>query len=147
MIRGDDGVEYGPVELEELREWVQENRAGIGTEVRRDEPGARWLPWQNFPELVALLAEVSATTPVPGQPGMALAPLGRRMLAFALDLILSYILFVPIMVVLGFAFLPDWLIQSAVAASRVPYVPPEMSLEAETLIQSSYDFIVMLYFC
>ena len=61
FVRGEDGVEYGPVDLAELREWVAENRAGIGTEVKRDEPGSIWEPWQNFPELVALLAEVNVT--------------------------------------------------------------------------------------
>ena len=87
-IRGEDGQEYGPVDLDELRDWVQENRAGLGTEVRLDEPGAPWNPWQNYPELVALLAEVHVTSPVPGQPGLVIARLGRRMAAFALDLVL-----------------------------------------------------------
>src|ERR1035441_8580028 len=91
-IRGDDGQEYGPVDLNGLRDWVQENRAGLGTEVRLDEPDAPWHPWQNYPELVALLAEVHVTSPVPGQPGMVIASVGRRVIAFALDLILISIL-------------------------------------------------------
>src|SRR5271156_1050378 len=91
VIRGDDGQEYGPVDLQELREWVQENRAGLGTEVRRDEPNASWHPWQNFPELIALLAEVHVTSPVPGQPALVIAPLWRRLAAFVLDFILAVI--------------------------------------------------------
>ena len=58
IVRGDDGEEYGPVDLAELREWVRENRAGLGTVVRPDRPDASWQPWQNYPELVALLAAV-----------------------------------------------------------------------------------------
>lgn len=146
LIRGDDGEEYGPVDLAELRDWVAENRAGLGTEVKRDEPGARWQPWQNFPELVALLAEVNATAGAPELVGLALASIWRRVFAFALDLVLSYILVLPIMVVLAFAFLPDWLVHSAVAASHIPYVAPEMSRGAELLIQSTYDLFMVLYF-
>jgi uncharacterized RDD family membrane protein YckC len=146
LVRGDDGVEYGPVDLAELREWVLENRAGLGTEVKRDEPNSPWQQWQDFPELVALLAEVSVTSAPPEQLGVALAPFGRRILAFALDLVLSYIFFIPLMIMLAFAFLPDWLVQSAVAAARTPYVSPEMTWGAETLIQAAYDILIVLYF-
>jgi uncharacterized RDD family membrane protein YckC len=99
LIRGDDGQEYGPVDLEELRDWVLENRAGLGTEVRLDETAAAWQPWQSYPELVALLAEVNVSCPVPGRPSLAIAPIGRRMAAFALDLILSGILAYPLLYV------------------------------------------------
>ena len=64
-IRGDDDKEYGPVNLEELREWVRENRAGLGTFVRTDQPDAPWQHWQQYPELVALLAEVQAAAKTP----------------------------------------------------------------------------------
>ena len=82
FVRGEDGVEYGPVDLAELREWVAENRAGIGTEVKRPEPGSVWEPWQNFPELVALLAEVNVTSGVPGEPGIAVAPIAQNRCEF-----------------------------------------------------------------
>ena len=91
-VRGDDGHEYGPVDLEELREWVRENRAGLGTVVRSDEPGAPWQPWQHYPELVALLAEVQVTSPVPGQPGLVIAPVWRRLVAWMMDIMLLSIL-------------------------------------------------------
>lgn len=100
-IRGDDGVEYGPADLVELREWVKENRAGLGTEVRRDDVNGSWDTWQSYPELVALLAEVHVTSPVPGVPGLALAPFGRRVLAFGLDFILAAILATPLIFVLA----------------------------------------------
>jgi uncharacterized RDD family membrane protein YckC len=108
LVRGDDSLEYGPVGLDELREWVRENRAGLGTEVRRDEMGASWQPWQSYPELVALLAEVRVTGPAVNLPGeLVAAPLGRRMLACVLDLILSYILASPIICAVLIANVPD----------------------------------------
>jgi uncharacterized RDD family membrane protein YckC len=151
IIRGEDGEEYGPVGLGELRGWVAENRAGIGTEVKRDDPGATWQPWQNFPELVALLAEVNATGTETEVGGLALAPIWRRALALVLDLILSYILLLPVMTALAFAFLPDWLHQTYVAASaavdnQTPYTPPEMSVGAQRFIQITYYFSLILYF-
>ena len=108
MIRGDDGLEYGPVELDELREWVRENRAGLGTDARLDEPGAPWHPWQNYPELVALLAEAQATSLVPDQSGLAIAPVGRRIAAFALDLLLIVILYMPIVIPVLLICMPDF---------------------------------------
>jgi uncharacterized RDD family membrane protein YckC len=108
LIRGEDGQEYGPVDLDELRDWVQENRAGLGTEVCRDEPGATWQPWQNHPELVALLAEVNGTSPGPSEPGMVMAPMGKRILACVMDLILSSILTSPIFYVFLTLKAPDW---------------------------------------
>src|SRR5271154_1379240 len=88
LIRGDDGQEYGPADLTELRDWVHENRVGLGTDVRIDEPGTIWHPWHEFPELVALLAEAQGTGPIPGQPGMVIAPIRRRIVAWIVDLML-----------------------------------------------------------
>jgi uncharacterized RDD family membrane protein YckC len=100
MIRGEDGQEYGPVELHELREWVQENRAGLGSQVRLDEPGAPWHPWQNYPELIALLAETNAVAPVPGQPALSIAPVWRRSVAWLMDIMILAILLNPIQLLL-----------------------------------------------
>jgi uncharacterized RDD family membrane protein YckC len=108
MVRGDDGQEYGPVDLEELRQWVRENRAGIGTAIRLDEPNARWQAWQSFPELVALLAEVQSTDAAPGRSGFSIAPIGKRMLACVADVILSSILASPILYVAATFIAPDW---------------------------------------
>jgi uncharacterized RDD family membrane protein YckC len=113
IVRGDDGEEYGPVDLAELHGWVRENRAGLGTNVRRDEPGARWQAWQHYPELVALLAEARATGAAAG--AVVVAPLFRRALAFALDLILAYLLLIPIGFVVWIAFFPESFVQYNVA--------------------------------
>ena len=97
-MRGDDGVEYGPVEQEELREWLLENRVGLGTAARL-EGGEDWRRWQDFPELVALLAEVQATgrvlPPLPTALPPVLAPFSRRVVACVLDLLLAFILVLP----------------------------------------------------
>jgi uncharacterized RDD family membrane protein YckC len=146
FIRGEDGQEYGPVDLDELRDWVRENRAGLGTEVRLDEPGAPWHPWQNYPELVALLAEVHVTSPVPGQPGLVIAPLGRRILAFGLDLVLISILVTPIFLTLALVCLPDWFVQYVVATSQPPFTPPDLPLDGKVVANLISDVILALYF-
>jgi uncharacterized RDD family membrane protein YckC len=115
------GEIYGPVELPELREWVRENRAGLGTTVRLDEPEALWQPWQYYPELVALLAEAQIPSAVPGQPALVIAPMSRRFIAFILDLILSYLLLFPIAFVVFVLFLPDTFVQMAVAFIQIAF--------------------------
>jgi uncharacterized RDD family membrane protein YckC len=156
LIRGDDGQEYGPVDLEELREWVQENRAGLGTEVRRDESGAPWHPWQTFPELVALLAEVHVTSPVPGLPGLVIAPLVRRALAFALDLFLVSIPTLIICYATVLIFFPDWVVRDVVSFNQFmlaaesgnshPFSPPDPPPHAGIIVELIRDFMLTLYF-
>ena len=145
LIRGDDGQEYGPVDLDELSEWVRENRAGLGTEVRLDEPGMSWLPWQNYPELVALLAEARVTSPVPDLPGLVIAPVGRRVAAFALDLLLIVILYLPIIVPLLLICMPDFYVEYAVSASRPPFTPPPVTVSQEVVINMIFNLVLILY--
>jgi uncharacterized RDD family membrane protein YckC len=144
LIRGEDGQEYGPVDQDELRDWVRENRAGLGTEVRLDEPNAPWQPWQHYPELVALLAEVHVTSPVPGQPGLVLAPVGRRVVAFALDLVLILILYLPVAITVALAYMPDFCIQYTIAASRPPFTP-ELPVHQEVIFNLILNLILALY--
>jgi uncharacterized RDD family membrane protein YckC len=151
LIRGEDGEEYGPVDLAELRGWVSENRAGIGTEVKRDEPGGTWQPWQNFPELVALLAEFNATEGEPELAGLVLAPIWRRAAALMLDIILSYIFILPITTVLGIAFAPDLLHETYVAFStamenQTLYNPPDNFLGEQRFLNISSCLLLLLYF-
>jgi uncharacterized RDD family membrane protein YckC len=143
VIRGEDGEEYGPVDLGELREWVRENRAGLGTEVRRDELGATWNAWQNYPELIALLAEVHATGSM--QPVVVIAPLGRRTLAFAMDLILSGFLSFPILFALALIYMPDWCVQSALASMQPQTPPPEVPLDDRIIGSLISDVILACY--
>jgi uncharacterized RDD family membrane protein YckC len=108
LIKGEDGKEYGPAGLDELREWVRENRAGLGSSVRLDEPNAAWEPWQRYPELVALLAEAKAKGPEAGMEGLTIAPLARRVLAGIVDVILSNFMASPILYVVMSLSMPDW---------------------------------------
>ena len=103
FVRGDDGEEYGPVGLAELREWVAENRVGLGTSVRSDAPESRWSAWQHYPELVALLAEVRAVGGPSALP--VLAPMVRRIGALICDLFLSLLLALGTLAI-AYAFLP-----------------------------------------
>ncbi len=134
FVRGDDGEEYGPVPLAELREWVVENRVGLGTSIRPDAPESRWSAWQHYPELVALLAEVNAV----GRPGgpTVLAPLSRRAGAFIVDVFLSFLLVLGLVVIL-YAFLPRQVIvdqtqfwlqfyTAVVQGINPPVNPPEL---------------------
>jgi uncharacterized RDD family membrane protein YckC len=156
LIRGDDGQEYGPVDLDEIREWVRENRAGLGTEVRRDEPGALWRPWQNYPELVALLAEAQVTSPVPDLPGLVIAPVGRRVGAFVLDLVLVIIPILIICYTVVLIFFPDWVVRDVVSFNQYmldtesgnqhPFTPPDPPPYASVIAELISNSILALYF-
>jgi uncharacterized RDD family membrane protein YckC len=151
FVRGEDGEEYGPVDLTELRGWVAENRAGIGTEVKRDEPGAIWEPWQNFPELVALLAEINATEGEPELAGLVLAPIWRRAVALALDLILSCFFIVPIWSVLAVIFAPEFMHQSYLAfdaalKSQPAYIPPDAFPNEQRFLNICSCLLQLVYF-
>ena len=61
FILGADGKEYGPINVELLRQWVQEGRAGGQSQVRRAEEGG-WLPLRSVPELASLF---QAPPPLP----------------------------------------------------------------------------------
>jgi uncharacterized RDD family membrane protein YckC len=141
IVKGDDGEDYGPVSLPELRDWVRENRAGLGTTVRLDEPGSLWQPWQYYPELVALLAEAQVTGAVPGQPGLVLAPMGRRMVAFAVDLALVYILITIILITVMIVALPGVMAQLWIASSQGQYTLPQMP-PLPPVYQTLFTFIM-----
>jgi TM2 domain-containing membrane protein YozV len=48
-IIGSDGRQYGPVSVEQLREWMQQGRVTLQTKVRADA-GGDWQPLAGFPE-------------------------------------------------------------------------------------------------
>jgi uncharacterized RDD family membrane protein YckC len=144
VVRGDDGEEYGPVELAELRDWVRENRAGLGTNVRRDEAGASWRPWHAYPELVALLAEAQATGAV-AAPAMVVAPFIRRGAAFLLDLFLILLLLCPIMRVVQAFNPPDAVAQVTAALQSGSYVIPPSALHYYVMISMLFYVGLFLY--
>ena len=152
-MRGDDDVEYGPVAREELREWVVENRVGLGTAVRLEDEEENWRRWQDFPELVALLAEVHATGRVlpPLPPALpVLAPFGRRVGAFVLDLILSFVVLAGLVFIL-YWFLPvDVLVRmelfsQAFMAGLNPE-PPKFPFWFQVAINSLVIAVPILYY-
>jgi uncharacterized RDD family membrane protein YckC len=154
-IRGEDGEEYGPADMNELREWVRENRAGIGTEVRRDEPGGTWNDWQTYPELIALLAEVHASSGgVPGQPAVVIASMGRRVAAFMLDLLFVMALWIPTLFAFALVFMPDLCnrfvdyvntCNAAMANSQVMPAPFQMPQAEEMELSFVFYSLAFLY--
>jgi len=62
-ILGADQKEYGPVTLEQLKQWVREGRANANTLIQGPE-STEWKPLGTFPELAGLSA--AAATPPPG---------------------------------------------------------------------------------
>jgi hypothetical protein len=75
-IIGGDGNEYGPVDLEQLQQWIRDGRAGAQTKVRR-EGSAEWQVLSEVPELAALMGPPRATaTPPPFSPTPAVGVVG-----------------------------------------------------------------------
>jgi hypothetical protein len=89
-IIGADQKEYGPVTIDQIRQWITEGRANGQTLVQA-EGSAEWKPLASFPELSALLPAAPSpafgapVAPVPpqadpirrlGAPGIALIVLG-----------------------------------------------------------------------
>jgi uncharacterized RDD family membrane protein YckC len=145
IVRGDDGEEYGPVDLAELREWVRENRAGLGTVVRSDRPDSPWQPWQSFPELVALLAEAQSGAVPPVPAALVIAPPLRRMGAFVLDLILIFFLICPVLRV-TIAFCPPEVYEQLTNSfQNGTYVPPQFPIFYYFLLNGIVYGVAMLY--
>jgi len=59
-IIGGDGVEYGPVGLEELKNWVLDGRVASGTQVWRSDL-SRWGSASNYTELRPELGRIEAS--------------------------------------------------------------------------------------
>jgi len=126
---------------------VRENRAGLGTDVKRDEPGAAWQPWQTHPELVALLAQAHATALPPGPLGLVIAPMGRRMLAFALDFFLASLLSMPPAYVLAsLSGYPDLEMRYLAAAFQPDQAAPPNIVFYGLLTQVISQVVFVLYF-
>ena len=66
-IIGDDGVEYGPADLDALRQWAAQGRVSPLTMVKRSDSG-RWAHAENYEELAGFLPRVAPPPPAP-EPG------------------------------------------------------------------------------
>ncbi len=72
-ILGSDQKEYGPVSLEQVRQWMGEGRLNAQTMVQ-PEGATDWKPLSAFPELMPLTAAAPATAPIEVAPAMGPAP-------------------------------------------------------------------------
>ena len=147
VIRGDDGEEYGPVDLEELRGWVRENRAGLGTEVRRDEPGATWNSWQTYPELIALLAEAHAGhASAPAHPlGLTLSPVWRRVSAWLIDMVFLGILLNPLQLLVAHSIPASQIFETMLSPAAMQALPTSVLLQLVALLVVE-NACVVIYF-
>ena len=64
---GADGQQYGPVNLEQIRRWLAENRLRADTLVQA-EGSPDWKPLNSFPELAAELKSTPPTITLPTAP-------------------------------------------------------------------------------
>jgi hypothetical protein len=85
-IIGADGKEYGPITLEQLKQWIAAGRINAETRVKPDSD-AEWRQVRSVPELASLTTPAAATPPaLPGVPktttGMAIASLICSLLGF-----------------------------------------------------------------
>ena len=70
---GADGQQYGPVNIDQIRQWIAENRLRADTLVQA-EGSLDWKPLHTFPELAAELKSVPPTiTPPAAIPPSAIA--------------------------------------------------------------------------
>jgi len=73
-ILASDGKEYGPVSLEQLRQWIAEGR--VNAETRVQESGAPdWKTAAEFPEIAALLAAPPPPIAGPARVSAPVSPL------------------------------------------------------------------------
>lgn len=72
-IIGGDGNEYGPVDLEQIKQWLQDGRAGANTKVQ-PEGSTEWILLSEVPELAALLGPGDATQAPPAFDPAAASP-------------------------------------------------------------------------
>ena len=81
-IIGGDQKEYGPVSIEQMRQWIAEGRVNAQTSVQL-EGTTEWKPLGSLPEFAELL---TARLPAPGAPVAytALRGLPEDMLLMAL---------------------------------------------------------------
>ena len=63
-IIGGDGREYGPVSLDQMRQWIAEGRVNAQTQAQA-EGGSEWKPLSSFPEIAEALGLTAPPVQVP----------------------------------------------------------------------------------
>ena len=106
-IIGGDGKEYGPVTVEQIREWITAGRTNLDTQAKALGT-EEWRRVGDFAEFASpdgappVLPTTGSSTPV-----AALVPADRglRLAAFLVDRVIAFACAVPGAVILGVAFL------------------------------------------
>src|SRR5580765_6740013 len=89
-IIGIDGKEYGPVNLDQMRQWLAQGRINSQTRIKAED-ASEWRTASEVPEIAALFA-VSKGTTTPAMPPPLSAPApsvqrkGLAVLSFVLGL-------------------------------------------------------------
>ena len=93
-IIGGDGVEYGPVSLEELKSWIVDGRVAAITQVWSSAV-ERWLPAGQYTELHPEIGQVAALASAAQSMGQEFARVGfwPRFGAYIIDSIVLYAAF------------------------------------------------------
>lgn len=86
-IIGGDGKEYGPVTLDQVKQWIAEGRCNAQTRVC-EEGSTEWKPLAQFPELAVALP----LAPPPPTQGAAVVPPSERVRGPAIFLVVLAIL-------------------------------------------------------
>lgn len=71
-IIGADGSKYGPVAVDQLRQWIHEGRVNGRTQVQADG-ATEWKPLADFPEFAGLFARAGTGAP-PQRPSLTAPP-------------------------------------------------------------------------
>ncbi len=61
-IIGSDSREYGPVDIDEIREWIDEGRADANTLVCEVD-GSQWIKLRDLPDVAGALPRTAAARP------------------------------------------------------------------------------------
>ena len=86
-IIGGDQKEYGPVSVEQLRQWIAEGRANAQTQVC-PEGSTGWKPLAALPEFASLFGPAAVPPPVGTPPGGAYRPPAAKLSNYLVPAIL-----------------------------------------------------------
>lgn len=103
-IIGGDGREYGPVPLDELKNWIREGRIGRETLVCRTDVGV-WLAASKFSELESELREAYSKNPALQSQAFEPAGFWPRLGGYIIDYAVMWVMFYAIWTF----FAKDWI--------------------------------------
>lgn len=90
-IIGGDGREYGPVDLDELQEWIRDGRVGRSTLIWRDDL-ASWNPAARYAEIAGEIQSLPGGEVQPPQ-NFELVGFWPRLGAYLMDMLLLSVVF------------------------------------------------------